>query len=376
MPQPSVRRVDTESDREQFLTFPWCIYQDDPLWVPPILDERRARIDPQRGHFFQRGEADLFIAWQGDEPVGTIAVGVDRFMNQHKERRDAVFGFFECVDDVSIAEALLQRATAWAGMRELNHLIGPYHLDYEDSYGVLVEGRGRPPAVLCGHTPPYYQVLVEGLGFDKARGDALAYEIQLDSQAASFRRLARLGDYVKRRGRVTIRSADLNDFRAEVDRVFQLINTALQHLPNFIPWQRHALEATMQKFRHVADPELVLFAEVDGQPVGWLPGVPNVNEALIHANGLRTPWDKLRAWWAMRRQPECLAIKSVLVLPEYWDTGVPVLLFAEMARRAQARGYRWADLSLTSEANPTTPLLAKHVGARVYKRYRVYEKAV
>ena len=49
-----------------------------------------------------------------------------------------------------------------------------------------------------------------------------------------------------------------------------------------------------------------------------------------------------------------------------------MLLFAEMARRAWAKGYRWSDLSLTSEDNPNTPLLAEHMGAKLYKRYRVY----
>lgn len=73
----------------------------------------------------------------------------------------------------------------------------------------------------------------------------------------------------------------------------------------------------------------------------------------------------------MRRQPECLAVKSVLVLPEYWGTGVSVLLFDELARRARAKGYKWADLSLTSADNPYTPTLAERGGAKVYKRYRV-----
>jgi len=62
------------------------------------------------------------------------------------------------------------------------------------------------------------------------------------------------------------------------------------------------------------------------------------------------------------------------VPPEYWDTGVAVLLFDEMARRAVAKGYQWADLSLTSADNPRTPQLAEHLGAVIYKRYRVYRK--
>jgi GNAT superfamily N-acetyltransferase len=129
-------------------------------------------------------------------------------------------------------------------------------------------------------------------------------------------------------------------------------------------------------FRDVVDPELVLFAEVDGETVGWLPGIPNLNEAFIHANGLRYPWDYARLWWHVRRQPECLAVKSVLVLPEYWCTGVTVLLFAEMGQRAHARGFKWLDLSLTSDDNPNTPILAERMGARLYKRYRVYRYVI
>jgi len=46
----------------------------------------------------------------------------------------------------------------------------------------------------------------------------------------------------------------------------------------------------------------------------------------------------------------------------------------ERARRVAAKGYRWADLSLTSDDNPRTPVLVEHLGARVYKRYRAYRK--
>ena len=54
------------------------------------------------------------------------------------------------------------------------------------------------------------------------------------------------------------------------------------------------------------------------------------------------------------------------------STGVSLLLFDEMARRVQGKGYQWADLSLTSDDNPVTPELAERMGAVVYKRYQVY----
>ncbi len=50
--------------------------------------------------------------------------------------------------------------------------------------------------------------------------------------------------------------------------------------------------------------------------------------------------------------------------------------FDEMAKRAAAKGYQWADLSLTGENNEDTRPLAMHAGAQVYKRYRFYRKEI
>ncbi len=368
-----IHPVRTARERRAFLTFPWRIYRDDPLWVPPLLPERARTIDPRRGAFFKRGgEAEFFVAWREGRPVGTVCAAEDRFANEQRDRRECVFGFFEYVAEYGVAEALLGRVVAWARQRELNALFGPFNLDYEDSYGVLVEGRDRPPALLCGHTPPYYQGFMERFGFRPARGDNLAFAIDADATTPSARRLFRLADRLRERRGIVVRGADLAHWDEEVDRIYHLINIALAHLPDHIGWHRDTLEASLASFRDLADPELILFAEVNGETVGWLPGIANLNEALIHANGLRYPWDYAKLWYHMRRQPDCLAVKSVLVLPEYWGSGVSVLLFAEMGRRAQAKGFKWLDLSLTSEDNPHTPILAERMGAKLYKRYRVY----
>lgn len=372
-----IRPISTNRERRTFLTFPWRIYHGDPLWVPPLLPERAETIDTQKGAFFKRGgEAEFFVAWREGSPVGTICAAEDKFTNEQRNKRECVFGFFEYIEEYAVAEALLNHVIEWAKQRDLDALFGPFNLDYEDSYGVLIEGRDRPPALLCGHTPPYYQHFMERFGFQPARGDNLAFAIDVDVNMPSAQRLFRLADRLGGRRGITVRGADLAHWDEEIDRVHYLINIALAHLPDHIGWHRDALEASLAPFRAIADPELILFAEVNGETVGWLPGIANLNETFIHANGLRYPWDYARLWYHMRRQPECLAVKSVLVLPEYWGTGVSVLLFAEMGKRAQAKGFKWLDLSLTSDDNPNTPILAERMGAKLYKKYRVYRLAI
>jgi GNAT superfamily N-acetyltransferase len=367
-----IQEVTSAAQRKKFATFPWQIYRHDPLWVPPLLADRIKLIDPARGVFFKRGIAEFFMAMKNGKLAGTICCARDDKTNADRGLNDCMIGFFECIDDREVAWAMFEHARKWAASHDLDTLYGPFNLDYEDGYGVLIEGRDRPPVILCGHTPPYYQGFFEQYGFQPARGDNLAYEITSAMAATEIERLSRLAERLRRHDWIKIRGANLEHWEDEVERIHYLLNNSLKHVPDYRPWQIEELRASVEPLRQIVDPELVLFAEVEGKAVGWFPGIPNVNEILIHANGLRYPWDYLRAFPYMRRQPKCLAIKSVLVLPEYWDTGVSVLLFDEMIRRALPKGYTWVDLSLTSDDNPYTPILAERAGAKLYKRYRVY----
>jgi GNAT superfamily N-acetyltransferase len=312
------------------------------------------------------------MALHRGRPVGTICCAEDRKINELRGLKDCVIGFFECVDDYAVAEAMFNHARGWAIAHSLETLYGPFNLDYEDGYGVLLEGRDRPPALLCGHTPPYYQDFFDRYGFQPARGDNIAFAITPAEGAKEIQHVARLAEYLHRKGRITVRGGDLAHWDEEIDRIHILLNKSTAHLTDFIPWTYESVHNSMKPFKDIVDPELILFAEADGQTVGWFPGIPNLNEALIKANGLRYPWNYLQLWWAMKKPVKCLAIKSVLVLPEYWDTGVAVMLFDEMAKRALPKGYTWFDLSLTSSDNPYTPALAERAGAKLYKRYRVY----
>jgi GNAT superfamily N-acetyltransferase len=373
----TVRPIRTARERRAFLTLPWRVYKNDPLWIPPLLPERAKTIAPERGPFFKRGgEAEFFVAWRDGEPVGTICAAEDGPTNEMCGTQNCVFGFFEYIEDYAVFEALVNRVIEWGKSRGLNALFGPFNLDYEDGYGVLIEGRDRPPALLCGHTPPYYQGFMERFGFQPARADNIAMVIDIDKDTPALQRLSRLAERVRKKGTIVLREADLTHWDDEIDRIHHLLNAALFHLDNHIGWHRESVEALVNPFRDIADTELILFADVAGETVGWLPGIANLNEVFAHVNGLRYPWNYVPLLWHMRRQTESLTVKSVLVLPKYWRTGVAVLLFDEMAKRARAKGYKWIDLSITSEDNPQTPLIGEHMGAKIYKRWRVYRLAI
>jgi GNAT superfamily N-acetyltransferase len=365
----------TANQRRKFLTFPWRVYRDDPLWVPPLIPERLKQIDPEKGTFFNRGEAEFFTAWRDGKMVGTICAAEDTATNEVRGKKECLFGFFEFVEDYEVFCSLVEHVRTWAQQRGLDALLGPFHLDYEDGYGVLIAGRDRPPVLMCGHSPEYYQNFYLQFGFSPARAANLAFAIDF-GESEALTRLSRLADRLRARGRINVRGVNFDDWENEIDRVHHLLLAALSWSDDGIPWRRDSLASMVEPFRAIADPELVLFAEVDGQTVGWFPGVPNLNEVFIHVNGLRYPWNYLQLLVGMRKRPESLAIKSVLVLPEFQKKGAAVVLFDEMVRRARTKGYTWADMSITSEDNPDTVQLADRMGAVEYKRWQVYSLPV
>lgn len=367
--------VTTPRALRRFVLFQWRVFRGDRLWVPPLVASQCARLDPAQGKWFQHGTASCYAAYRKGRMVGTICCAVDHTRNEATGLRDAVFGFNHYLPDYTLASALWDHAAAWARERGLVRLIGPFDLDYEDGYGVLLEGYDRPPALLCGHSPPYYREFVVRYGFQPAREQNVALEINLPanaSDAPAFQRLADIAHRVRERGRIRVRSASITDWDGEIDRILDLLNRSLAVLPDFTPWTRPRLESLMDEVAPWIDPDLALFAEINGHAVGLLLGLPNLNEILHRLNGLRYLWDKLRALQLAHRRPESLCVKSLVVDPAHWGSGVDALLYHTMYQRAQERGYRWADLSITGAENPMTVRLGTRMGARIYKRWQIY----
>ncbi len=242
MSKIEVLPVRSASERRHFLALPWSIYRRDPLWVPPLLSERAKAIDPQRGMFFKDGYAELFIARKNGKPAGTLACAEDKNNTRARGFGECMLGFFECVDDYAVAEALFDRATVWASEHGLVSLYGTYNLDREDSRGILIEGRDRPPTSYCGHNPPYYQVFFEQYGFQKSGEDGLAYSIDIKLDAPEIQHLMRLADKIRQRKHITVRGGNLKDIDAKLTTSWTFKTAAWHISPTSLPTRATTLK--------------------------------------------------------------------------------------------------------------------------------------
>jgi GNAT superfamily N-acetyltransferase len=372
-----VRPVQDRSDLDVFAKFPWQIYKGDPNWVPPLLDDRYARIDLQKNPFWRDAERDLWIAWKGRQAVGTIAAIIDRRWNQVMKQAVGCFGFFECMQDQAAANRLFAVAAGSLRQKGMQVMRGPYNPSQTDEIGVLVEGFDTRPAILEAHTPPYYPSLFDNADFTKYNDSvarmALINPDEIDFEHGFPEKMRRAGERANQRSDVTLRKVNLKDWDNELRLACRLYNEALSPLPDFIPLSDEEFMLFANSFKPIIDPEMALIAQVGSRPVGFAIALPDVNEALLHVNGRLNLAGLARLWW-FSRHIKRVSFKILIMIPDYQRRGIESLLTMKVGQAIWKKGYREVDMSLTGEENEKSTTMQEHLGFKIYRRYRIYQK--
>lgn len=382
-PQIEIRRVSDEKQRESFLRVPWSLeVHGDPRWVPPLLDDYRRMLDPAKSPFLKHGEVECYVAYRNGRVAGRISVQIDFAYDEHwrSEPPTAFFGFFECVDDVAVARSLLSAAETWARSRHRVRLLGPFTLDYKGEAGVLIDGFDAPPRIGTTYNKPYLGPLLEAAGCRKAK-DLYCYWYDADSPIDPLTK--KLADRTRALPNVRIRTADMKQMRREIAIVRDIHNEAWSENWSFVPFTQDEIEVMATDYSQFLDPELVLIAEVDGEPAALCLAVPDLNEVIKDLDGelMRRPWNLVRLLWRLKfARPKAarlilLGVKEKFRASRKYGALVAVL-YEEIAVRGAKRGYIGGELGWTLEDNHQINKGIERMGARRYKTYRVYERAL
>jgi GNAT superfamily N-acetyltransferase len=369
-----IHPVHGRRDLDAFIKLPWRIYRDDPRWVPPLLYEVRKVLDRSRHPFHAHADVEYYLARRQGRVVGRIAAFVNHRFNEFHDLRAGHFGFFECADDQEAARALLDTARDWCRGRGMDVLQGPFNFSTNDelySPGVLVEGYEHPPVMLMAHTPPYYARLLEGCGFAKAR-DLISFWI---AGEAPPERLVRGVDHMKARHNVVVRPLDLSRFKQEIGRIKEIYHSAWERNWGFVPMTDPEFDYLAGSLRPVVDPRFCVLAEIEGEPVGFGLQLPDLNRAMKAMNGRLLPLGWLK-FLLHKRKIDALRVLTLGVKPQHRHKGLDAMLILHLFTEGLKRGFRGAECSWILEDNLPMRRGLERIGARAYKTYRVYEKAL
>lgn len=359
-----------------FRELPYRLYRDDAFWAPPLRFEESRRWSNRHHASLRYRWSRRFLALRGVRVVGRVAAVIDDEFARRWGSGTGFFGFFECECDRTAARRLLDAAESALQERGVEHVVGPVNLTTHDETGLQVDGFGSPPMLLSPYNPSYYAELLE----------SCAYESHREYYSYLWTPDYRIGPAVRRlvasaRGRkgiaagITVRPLDPARWNSEIRAFFDLYNASFEGVWGSVPIRWDEFLERAGRFRPFLLPELALFAEHEGRPIGCALTLPDVNEVLRRVGGRLLPF----GWLELARGAARIRSARVMILgvrPDFTGRGAAALLAYETGEALRKLGFERAELSLVQGANERMRRVIEAFDCPRLKTFRLYGKRI
>jgi hypothetical protein len=370
-----IHRLDHTDRRDvrRYVDFPFQLYRESELWVPPFVGEMRAQLDPNRHPFYEHSEAAFFLALEGQEVVGRIAALDNAHYNAYHGKRTAFFCHFDVVDDRAVSRALFDAAFDWARGRGLDEMWGPQGL-VADGKGLLVEGFEHRPALGIAYNYPYHSELVEDAGFEKGVDLVSCY---MGREMDISERFLRVAEKVKRRGNFHIvRFRTKADLRAMIPRITEVYNKAFTDVEGYVPLTEAEARIIADRIIAVADPALITLLMKGDEIAGFALAYPDLSAAIQRCKGRMWPLGWLYLLREFKRT-QWLNFNGGGILEQYRGVGGDALLYVELYHTLMDNPqYQHVDLVQVQETNVRMMQELQLAQVKSYKRHRVYRRSL
>jgi hypothetical protein len=376
----SLEVVTVEGSRQlsAFIDGPWHIPEAvrHPRWVPPLRMMVRDLLDTKRNPFYRMADRALFIARRDGRPVGRIAAIENRAHNSFHGDRVGFFGFFESVNDASVARALVTRASAWLSSRGLTSMRGPMNPSTNHDCGLLVDGFDVHPQFLTAWNPNYYEALLRACGFQPAK-ELLAYWLPYGDNGYrlpdKFRALA---ERAAAKTNLAFRDLEPRRYWDEVELCWGIYNSAWERNWGFVPMSRDEFYHMAKGLRAVLVPQFAFVAEIDGVPAGFMLSTIDMNLLLKRVRNGRLLPTGLVTIAAGKHRLRTGRVLALGIRAEFRTRSILPLFMYEAARRAIAWGSPGAEASWILDDNHAMRQPLEAMGGRVYRRWRILERGI
>jgi hypothetical protein len=363
--------VDKRAEKKRFLNFPWTLYRDNPHWIPPIRLDQKELLGYRYHAFYEENEIRTFLAVRDGVDVGRIAAIVNYGHLERNEKNLGFFGFFECIDDQQVADALFDAAGAWLRKKGLTALRGPMNPSMNYSLGLLIEGFDSPPFFMMTFNPPYYEGLMENYGFRKSQ-DLYAYWGNMEMLPKIREKLGPKVDLILERCNAKIRPLNRKNFFEDVRSFLDIYNRSLTNTWGFVPMSEKEVDHMAKGLKYLIVPDLAVGVEIEGKLVGTTLCLLDYNPRIKAIDGKLFPlgfWKLLSNKRAIKR----VRIISTNVVPEYQMHGLSLCMLDALVPLAQEWGIEEAEFSWVLESNLFSRGSLEKGGAIRTKTYRLYD---
>ncbi len=363
-----VIEVTSQKDLNDFIKLPFSLYSRDLFYVPPLIKELHKQFS-DKNPFFLHAAVRYFLAKKGGKIQGRIVSIINhRHIEIHHEKA-GFFGFFESSNTQAVASALLDRVSEVLRKNDMDIIRGPMSFSTNEECGFLIEGFNTNPLLMTPYNPPYYNDLMEGYSLKKAK-DLYAYILDIPEELP--KKIIRVADIAAKSG-IHVRPIEKKNFNREMHIFRDVYNSAWEKNWGFITLTDEELAYLANNLKPIVVPDMTLIAEKDTEPIGFMCLLPDFNFVLKYMRGKMNPISIIKALYYSKKIKD-LRLLLLGIKAEYRNRGVDALLFREGFKGVKKGGYKRVEFSWILEDNIPTQRLVEMIGAKLYKKYRIYEK--
>lgn len=344
-----------------------------PPFVPPFPGSISKFLEPGSAFHRRHGEIIPMIARRNGCAVGRIAAIINRTHNRNYGDTTGFFGFWECENNPETAWALIEKASIILRERGCRSIRGPYNPSINDECGLLVKGNEKPTFIGLPWNPACYAILLENLGFQPVRS-LFGMDLPLHRLEAP-ERLGKIVERTAQRSRLILRPIKLGELEKELKIVREVYNATLERNWGFVPITMEDLLSAANDMKAIADPGMILIAEMEGENAGIALSLPNFNELLAMTKKTPRILRTLHVAWLMKTRKIRTGRQVVYgISPRFRDRGgLHAWLLYEQFVCAKAR-YHDAQLGWIEETNTEILNHCQMLGGIICREWKIYEK--
>jgi len=368
--------VQGASEFTRFLRVPNAVMRDDPNYVPPLELERRDALSPRKNPYFKHARHQFWLAVKDGRDVGRISAQIDEMVEAQHGPGIGQFGFLDAIDDPEVFAALLGTAETWLKERGMTMVCGPFNMSINEECGLLVEGFDMPPVLMMPHGMPYYGPRVEALGYAKKR-DLFAY--YMDIRPAMRKRMVEIVERTRKAGRVRLRRLSKKNLSNEAELIRDIFNDAWSSNWGFVPMTSDEMAYLAVGLKLLLREDMAYVAELDGEAIGFMIALPDLNEAIRGLNGRLLPLGLFRLLWRLKvKGVTRTRVPLMGIRKQHQNSPIGIatalMLIEEIRVNAVAANFTHAELSWILEDNKGMRSILGMVNSKPYKTYRIYGK--
>jgi hypothetical protein len=381
-----IRKVtDDKKGMKQFMMLPWTIYKDDPYWAPDLVMDLKKRLNKKKHPFYEFGDADFFLAMKDGRIAGRIAAISNPKHNDYHHDTTGFWGFFECINDQETANALFDAARDWLKPRGLTVMRGPMSCDTQDEIGMLYEGFDSHRYFMMPHNPIYYMDLCSNYGMEKTK-DLIAFSIDVTKPVPeNIERIARIVKQ-KMEGRgFTFRQLNRKQSEKDFRIIMDIYEEAWAENWGFTPITKRQFNELAENLSMIIDKgQVVIIEGPSGEAVGMACSLYDYMECTYWARKFPV-WSQeimqlLNLAWRLFLKPKPKFKRSRLflagVMTKYRGLGLDSCLYVHPFESAKKLGITEGEMSWELEDNYAIISPIEKMGGKIYKRMRIWDKAI